>query len=148
MNLLPQSNWVLAWLMRQSKRDWLVRRLLWLNQLKGNTGIALAMASALPKGIWLILTTIPNTMSNEQCCGFMSQTRTYARNWRHRRCNSDANWHNPQCYILTQQFRNPANIWIHRETTAEEIWFRYRWASRYDCGWDPALLAQLLVWQR
>lgn len=91
----------------------------------GNTGIALAMASA-AKGYRLIL-TMPETMSSERRAmlraygaeleltpGIEGMAGCIRRAQQIVESMSDA-------YML-QQFRNPANPKIHRETTAQEIW--------------------------
>jgi cysteine synthase A len=91
----------------------------------GNTGIALAMASA-ARGYRLIL-TMPETMSAERramlraygaeleltpgsegMAGCIQRAQAIVESM-------------PDAYML-QQFRNPANPEIHRKTTAEEIW--------------------------
>ena len=91
----------------------------------GNTGIALAMASA-AKGYRLIL-TMPETMSSERramlraygaeleltpgmegMSGCIQRAQALVENL-------------PDAYML-QQFDNPANPAVHRRSTAEEIW--------------------------
>lgn len=91
----------------------------------GNTGIALAMASA-AKGYDLIL-TMPETMSSERramlqaygakleltpgmagMSGCIQRAQELVETL-------------PNAYML-QQFDNPANPAVHRRTTAEEIW--------------------------
>jgi cysteine synthase A len=91
----------------------------------GNTGIALAMASA-AKGYHLIL-TMPETMSAER----RAMLRAYGAELELtpgaegmagciRRAQTLVDTL-PDAYML-QQFRNLANPDIHRKTTAEEIW--------------------------
>ena len=91
----------------------------------GNTGIALAMASA-AKGYHLIL-TMPETMSAER----RAMLRAYGAELELtpgvegmagciRRAQALVDTL-PDAYML-QQFRNLANPDIHRKTTAEEIW--------------------------
>ena len=91
----------------------------------GNTGIALAMASA-AKGYRLIL-TMPETMSSER----RAMLRAYGAELeltpgmegmsgciqRAQALVEDL----PDAYML-QQFDNPANPAVHRRSTAEEIW--------------------------
>ncbi|MEM1367816.1 MAG: cysteine synthase A [Cyanobacteria bacterium P01_H01_bin.15] len=91
----------------------------------GNTGIALAMASA-AKGYELIL-TMPETMSNER----RAMLRAYGAKLELTPGSAgmsgciqraqDIVESLPHAFML-QQFRNPANPAIHRKTTAEEIW--------------------------
>lgn len=91
----------------------------------GNTGIALAMASA-AKGYKLIL-TMPETMSRER----RAMLRAYGAQLELtpgiggmggciRRAQEIVETM-PDAYML-QQFHNPANPEIHRRTTALEIW--------------------------
>ena len=91
----------------------------------GNTGIALAMASA-AKGYKLIL-TMPETMSSER----RAMLRAYGAKLEltpgmegMSGCIQRAQAlveSLPDAYML-QQFDNPANPEIHRRSTAEEIW--------------------------
>ncbi len=91
----------------------------------GNTGIALAMATA-AKGYRLIL-TMPETMSSER----RAMLRAYGAQLELtpgiegmagciQRAQQIVNTL-PDAYML-QQFNNPANPEIHRRTTAIEIW--------------------------
>ena len=91
----------------------------------GNTGIALAMASA-AKGYQLIL-TMPETMSSER----RAMLRAYGAQLEltpgmegMSGCIQRAQElveTLPNAYML-QQFDNPANPAVHRRSTAEEIW--------------------------
>ena len=91
----------------------------------GNTGIALAMASA-AKGYKLIL-TMPETMSQERRAmlkAYGAQLELTPGNEGMSGCIRRADElvkTLPNAYML-QQFNNPANPEIHRQTTAQEIW--------------------------
>ena len=91
----------------------------------GNTGIALAMASA-AKGYKLIL-TMPETMSIERRAmlrAYGAQLELTPGSEGISGCIKRAQEiveTTPDAYML-QQFNNPANPEIHRSTTAEEIW--------------------------
>ncbi|MGD1856747.1 MAG: cysteine synthase A [Leptolyngbyaceae cyanobacterium] len=91
----------------------------------GNTGIALAMASA-ARGYRLIL-TMPETMSAERRAMLRAYGAELELTPGHEGmagCIQRAQQiveSTPDAYML-QQFRNPANPDIHRRTTAEEIW--------------------------
>ncbi len=92
----------------------------------GNTGIALAMASA-ARGYKCIL-FMPETFSKER----RMLLRAYGAdlvltpgpegmNGAIKRAE-DLVASDPDKYFMPQQFKNPANPEIHRKTTAEEIW--------------------------
>ena len=91
----------------------------------GNTGIALAQASA-AKGYKLVL-TMPETMSAERRAmlqAFGAQLELTPGNEGMSGCiqrAKDLVEELPDAYML-QQFDNPANPAVHRRTTAEEIW--------------------------
>ena len=91
----------------------------------GNTGIALAMASA-AKGYQLIL-TMPETMSSErramlQAYGAQLELTPGMEGMSGCIQRAQALVETlPDAYML-QQFDNPANPAVHRRSTAEEIW--------------------------
>ena len=91
----------------------------------GNTGIALAMASA-AKGYKLIL-TMPETMSSERRAmlrAYGAQLELTSGMEGMSGCIQRAQAlveSLPDAYML-QQFDNPANPAVHRRSTAEEIW--------------------------
>ena len=106
------------------KKGWLKKGATIIEPTSGNTGIALAFASAV-KGYKLVL-TMPDTMSIERCkllklLGAEIVLTSGEKGMKGAIEKAEEILQKTPGAFMPQQFKNPSNPQAHRETTAKEI---------------------------
>ena len=106
------------------KKGWLKKGATIIEPTSGNTGIALAFASAV-KGYKLVL-TMPDTMSIERCkllklLGAEIVLTSGEKDMKGAIEKAEEILQKTPGAFMPQQFKNPSNPQAHRETTAKEI---------------------------
>ena len=106
------------------KKGWLKKGATIIEPTSGNTGIALAFASAV-KGYKLVL-TMPDTMSIERCkllklLGAETVLTPGGKGMKGAIEKAEEILQKTPGAFMPQQFKNPSNPQAHRETTAKEI---------------------------